>query len=63
MEALQSGSAFSRERPRKKANPRVAGGEFIFCLFLYLLIIMSTVGSLGLIFIGIFFIIIKLVLL
>ncbi|KAH9630915.1 hypothetical protein HF086_014656 [Spodoptera exigua] len=26
MEALQSGSAFSRERPRKKANPRVAGG-------------------------------------
>ncbi|XP_068622352.1 protein diaphanous isoform X4 [Battus philenor] len=27
MEALQSGSAFSRERPRKKANPRVAGAE------------------------------------
>ncbi|XP_061381446.1 protein diaphanous isoform X7 [Danaus plexippus] len=27
MEALQSGSAFSRERPRKKANPRVAGGR------------------------------------
>ncbi|CAG9576904.1 unnamed protein product [Danaus chrysippus] len=25
MEALQSGSAFSRERPRKKTNPRVAG--------------------------------------
>ncbi|GBP24839.1 Protein diaphanous homolog 3 [Eumeta japonica] len=29
MEALQSGSAFSRERPRKKAQPRVAGGEFL----------------------------------
>lgn len=27
MEALQSGSAFSRERPRKKANPRAAGAE------------------------------------
>ncbi|XP_061381441.1 protein diaphanous isoform X2 [Danaus plexippus] len=27
MEALQSGSAFSRERPRKKANPRVAGED------------------------------------
>ncbi|KAI8433337.1 hypothetical protein MSG28_015382 [Choristoneura fumiferana] len=27
MEALQSGTAFSRERPRKKANPRVAGAE------------------------------------
>ncbi|CAB3233745.1 unnamed protein product [Arctia plantaginis] len=27
MEALQSGSAFSRERPRKKANPRIAGAE------------------------------------
>lgn len=27
MEALSSGSAFSRERPRKKANPRVAGGK------------------------------------
>lgn len=27
MEALQSGSAFSRERQRKKANPRVAGAE------------------------------------
>ncbi|CAG4978575.1 unnamed protein product [Colias eurytheme] len=31
MEALQSGSAFSRERPRKKANPRVAGDSAMRC--------------------------------
>lgn len=39
MEALQSGSAFSRERPRKKANPRVAGGKVLYFVeFIYFIL-------------------------
>lgn len=29
LEALQSGSAFTRDQRRKRANPRVAGGKYI----------------------------------